>query len=140
MNMNTEHKQGEVRHETTDISARTVFWGMFSLAVLVAAAMLLLLGVYRYFAAEHARRDPALHPLAAERPALPPEPRLQPIPAQDMEQMRRAEQQRLSTYGWVDRQQGIVRLPVERAMELIEQRGLPARQPREGQHASPPAR
>jgi hypothetical protein len=62
---------------------------------------------------------------------LPPEPRLQISPQQDMRQMRAAEMAALHSYGWVDRQAGIVRIPIERAIELLAERGLPAR--REGQ-------
>jgi hypothetical protein len=34
---------------------------------------------------------------------------------------------RLSSYGWVDREAGIVRIPIDRAMDLLAERGLPAR-------------
>ncbi|HEY7724739.1 MAG TPA: hypothetical protein VH880_05365 [Anaeromyxobacteraceae bacterium] len=34
------------------------------------------------------------------------------------ESMRRAQLRRLSSYGWVDREKGVVRIPVERAMDL----------------------
>lgn len=143
--MDTERRRasethGEVRHETTDISPRAVAWGLVSVGVLVVLTALLLWGVFRYFAAQHARLDPEIHPLAVERPAEPPAPRLQPVPAVDMERMRRAEQQRLNSYGWVDRERGIVHIPIDRALELLEQRGLPARQPQPGQYAAPPPR
>ncbi|GIW40243.1 MAG: hypothetical protein KatS3mg076_0820 [Candidatus Binatia bacterium] len=59
-------------------------------------------------------------PLAELRKGrLPPEPRLQPEPIRDLEELRRAEDELLGTYGWVDRERGIVRIPVERAMELV---------------------
>ena len=41
--------------------------------------------------------------------------------------MRAAEQQVLTTYGWVDRNAGVVRIPIDEAMKLAIQRGLPAR-------------
>lgn len=34
---------------------------------------------------------------------------------------------KLNSYGWIDRSNGIVHIPIDRAMELILQRGLPAR-------------
>lgn len=37
---------------------------------------------------------------------------------------RRDEEQRLSTYGWVDREQGVIHVPVERAIELLADEGL----------------
>jgi hypothetical protein len=42
----------------------------------------------------------------------------------------------LSSYGWVDKQQGVVRIPVERAMEMVVERGVPGRQP--GDSSPPP--
>ena len=38
-----------------------------------------------------------------------------------------AQQQKLKTYRWVDRQAGVVAIPIDRAMDLIAEQGLPAR-------------
>ncbi|MEP6662852.1 MAG: hypothetical protein ABJC04_04210 [Verrucomicrobiota bacterium] len=54
-------------------------------------------------------------------------PNLQIDPAQDLEKLRREDATMLNSYGWVDRSNGIVRIPIERAMDLIAQRGLPTR-------------
>lgn len=67
-----------------------------------------------------------LHPLAAER-EVPPEPRLQASPSIDLEQFRAREEERLSTYGWLDRQSGVVHVPIDRAIELVAKEGLPVR-------------
>lgn len=56
---------------------------------------------------------------------LPPEPRLQPDPVSDLHRMRDAEDNVLQTYGWQDKDAGVVRIPVARALDLIAQRGLP---------------
>ena len=37
------------------------------------------------------------------------------------------EERTLYSYGWVDERAGIVRIPIERAMDLLVQRGLPLR-------------
>jgi len=55
----------------------------------------------------------------------PPEPRLQVDPERDMETQRRREEEILSSYGWVDRPAGTVRMPVDRAIDLVLERGLP---------------
>jgi hypothetical protein len=69
------------------------------------------------------RHDVALPPLAQHEPdRLPPEPRLQRAPQADLAQVRRQERERLTTYAWVDRQAGVVRIPIDRAMELYAQR------------------
>jgi hypothetical protein len=51
----------------------------------------------------------------------------------ELKAVRDAEDQRLATYGWVDQAKGVVRIPIDRAIDLLSQRGLPARK------QSPPA-
>lgn len=55
---------------------------------------------------------------------LPPEPRLQRVPIADLTRLREREERLLTSYGWVDREAGVVRIPVERAMQLVAERGL----------------
>lgn len=54
-----------------------------------------------------------------------PAPQLQVNPPVDMERLRAEFQRETNEYGWVDRSKGQVRLPVERAMDLLLERGLP---------------
>ncbi len=56
-----------------------------------------------------------------------PEPRLQVAPQLDLADMRAREEAELHNYGWIDQKAGVVRLPIDRAMELMAQRGLPVR-------------
>ncbi len=56
-----------------------------------------------------------------------PQPREQVSPHADLEAFRAREQADLESYGWIDRKSGVVRIPIERAMELISQRDLAAR-------------
>ena len=58
---------------------------------------------------------------------LPAEPRLQRFPANEAFTHRTQEQNALQTYGWVDRNAGTVRIPIEDAMRLTVERGLPSR-------------
>jgi hypothetical protein len=48
-------------------------------------------------------------------------------PDDTLRQLRATEETALTTYGWVDRDNGIVHIPIDRAMDLILQRGLPTR-------------
>ena len=61
--------------------------------------------------------DQAPSPVAALA-TLPPEPRLQADPTADMVALRLQEDLALHHYGWIDKPEGIVRLPIERAIEL----------------------
>ena len=115
-------------HEEKDVNALAV--GLFgvSLAVLCIAAVILLIGLFRYFRNQEAARQVPVEAPAAEVRGLPAEPHLQEHPVQDLKRMRAEEDQILGTYGWVDRETGIVRVPIGRAMELLAQRNLPFRQ------------
>jgi hypothetical protein len=79
------------------------------------------------FAAREANLKPPLSPLAlSNRPKVPPEPRLELAPNRQLSELRAHEDFILRSYGWVDHDAGIVRIPVERAMDLLVERGLPA--------------
>jgi hypothetical protein len=66
-------------------------------------------------------------PFATSRP-LPPAPRLRVSPALDWATYKQMEERQLETYGWTDEQRGLVHVPIERAMDMLLESGLPARQ------------
>ena len=53
--------------------------------------------------------------------------RLQAHPRQDLKELREAEDALLKSYGWVDKNEGVIRIPIDEAMKLVLQRGLPSR-------------
>jgi hypothetical protein len=110
-------------HETSDASPFYV--GLFSLGlVLMIALVLPLLGwIFWRLEAAAVRKDPAQSPLAGNQ--VPPEPRLQTEPAADLASVRHEEDKRLSSYGWIDPQQHVVRVPIERAIQILAEHGLP---------------
>ena len=112
----TEHRG----HESSDANVRGVVWAGVALAV---TALVVQVGLYfqlRLLATRAERLEPVPPSFApaAEHPP-PPEPRLQTAPADDLRKLRAAEHTRLTTYGWVDRKAGVVRIPIERAKELV---------------------
>jgi hypothetical protein len=64
--------------------------------------------------------------------ALPPEPRLQVEPKQDLVLTTQEQDKLLDSYGWADQATGKVRIPIDRAMDLVLQHGLPVRQQQSG--------
>jgi len=56
-----------------------------------------------------------------------PEPQLQKTPVPDLKAIRAEEDKLLNGYAWVDQPKGVVRIPVDRAIEVLAKRGLPAR-------------
>jgi hypothetical protein len=122
------HRSGPGRgHEQSDANIRAIVQMGIGLAVLTIAALLLMWGLFRYFAASEAKSEPPPSPMAETRP-LPPPPRLQVEPEIDLEHLRATEDEKLNAPpSWVNRQAGVVRIPIDRAMELIVERGLPVR-------------
>ena len=114
-------------YETKDVNALAV--GLFGvcLAALCVFSVILLIGLFRYFnSVENARQVPA--ETAAAMAGLLPQPKLQVHEPEALKRMRAEEDQILGSYGWVDKDKGIVRIPIDRAMELLAQRNLPYRQ------------
>jgi hypothetical protein len=113
-------------YETRDADVRVIALLCGGLLMLIGVVLLLSGGIYDYLAARLARSGVSISAPAVTR-QLPPEPRLQVSPARDLQEMRAREDEVLHSYGWVDRQAGIVRIPIARAIDLLAERGLPAR-------------
>ena len=112
------------RHEERDIQVRLIVLSGVGLVIVTAIVLLVADWLFDDFAASRVKVQGPLAPLAEARP-LPPEPRLQVAPAQDLQQMRAAEDAVLSSYGWVNEAAGFVRIPIDRAIERVVEQGLP---------------
>jgi hypothetical protein len=110
-------------HEQSDANLRAVALVGVGLAALTVFALGVVLVQFRILDLQATRDDPPPPPLAAERPTAPPEPRLQSEPASDLATLRAEEETLLNSYGWLDRKSGVVRVPIERAKELVAERG-----------------
>lgn len=117
-----------VGHEERDLSLRPIALAAVGLTVVVLLAFLSMQLLLTWFAGIQSRRSAAPSPLAgAYGMKQPPAPRLQTEPVADLYQLRARDEALLHGYGWVDRDAGLVRIPIERAIELVAKRGLPAR-------------
>ncbi|HWB83324.1 MAG TPA: hypothetical protein VG675_04235 [Bryobacteraceae bacterium] len=137
---NKEHPQSEqerhapeleslhVGHEETDVNIWAVGKFAIALVLLCIGSLFILFGVFRYFQIQERAYQPEPAGVNIDARRLPPEPRLQTTPMTDLADMRAAEEHILNTYGWVNQQAGVVRIPINLAMDLVVQRGLPARQ------------
>lgn len=112
-----------VGHETSDASPFYVGVFALGLTLMIALVLPLVAWIFWRFDAAAKRADAPQSPLAGDQ--TPPPPRLQNDPAVDLTLFHRQEEQRLSSYGWIDPQKRIVRLPIERAIEILSERGLP---------------
>ena len=123
------HDEPAARHEESDVNVRGVLGfaaGLLVTAVLIQFMVWLL---FVYFSGREAARVVPEYPLAAgEQTRVPPEPRLQTNPREDLRALRAREDAVLNSYGWVDKTSGVVRIPIDEAIKLTVQRGLPVRQ------------
>lgn len=110
-------------HELSDLSPRAIAIFGIALAATVIACLILAAWIFGFFAAREAKLDVPPSPLAKQ--AVPAEPRLQVFAPKDLEAMRAAEEKILNSYDWVDRQAETVRIPIDRAIQLLAERGLP---------------
>lgn len=123
----------DLNRETSDVNVMSVLG--FGAGLIVAAALIhfLVWLLFMYFSTREAQRVAPQYPLAAGQiERLPPEPRLQTNAREDLRDLRAHEDALLSSYGVVDKDAGVVRIPIDEAMKLIVQRGLPARAQQEG--------
>jgi hypothetical protein len=119
---------GSVRHETSDVNVRAILTVGAGLAALTIAVSALVWLLVVFLSGRAARSGPREYPLAvAHEQRLPPEPRLQTNPREDLSELQQAEEQVLGSYGWVDKGTGVVRIPVDEAIRLTLERGLPVR-------------
>jgi hypothetical protein len=117
----------DVRFEEKDIHASAILKFAVYLLFATIAVLFLMQRLYVGFARYEAKQQPPPPIMQTAPDRQPPLPRLQRLPTQDLEELRRRENAVLSSYGWVDPPSGIVRIPIEEAMRLVNERGLPAR-------------
>ena len=124
-----EH-HADVGHEESDVNFGAIMTFAGGLIVLAAVIYFVVWLLFGYLTRrENAASGVVMYPLAAgQEDRLPPEPRLQTNPRQDLKDLRESEDTLLRGYSWVDKNGGVVRIPIDEAMKLTLQHGLPARQ------------
>ena len=117
-----------VVHEESDVDVGTILRFGAGLAAIALAVHVFLWWLQGFYASTTQRPDTLAYPMAAgQQDQLPPEPRLQDNPQQDLRELRARHHGLLEGYGWVNRDAGVARIPIEDAMRAVVQRGLPAR-------------
>jgi hypothetical protein len=97
-------------------------------AALVGVTVLVLVSlsfVMREFSGEEKQLESLALPRFAGDSGGFPAPRIQPDPAEELIKMKREDLGRLNDYGWIDRAAGIAHIPVERAIDILAEKGLP---------------
>ena len=126
--MSEHNTHDHVGHEETDADIAPLVKFAVFLTVLTLVTAALTAGFYKFLDSREQVEKAPRYPLAqgVERP-LPPAPRLQTYPFDDVKGLRREEARLLEHYSWIDKNAGTVRIPVSRAIELLAEKGLPHR-------------
>ena len=146
--IHNKHDNNAAGHEGSSVQVGGITWFIIGLTVSVVFIGWLITAVLNTFEGREkkAELESRPSPFAAERAKLPPEPRLQLAPnteeqidkkeppdlktqhpLEEMKQLRDSWERQLKTYGWVDEQAGVVRIPIDDAKKLLLLRGLPTR-------------
>jgi hypothetical protein len=128
---------GSPGYEVRDANVRGVFNFLVYLCLTLVFTALVCWGLFRYFSASQGNLAPA-SPFAGTR-QLPSGPQLQVNPRRDLLQFRAEQEQSLQSYSWENKTTGTVRVPIERAMELLLQKGLPVATDQSSSAAENPA-
>jgi hypothetical protein len=115
-----------VGHEDRDADVRPIILTGIGLALTVVAVGFIVYGTFQYLA-DHPATSAQPNPMTVFDSQIPPEPRIEEHPAIEIQQLHAQEDQTLTTYGWFDKSKGMVRIPLDRAMELQMERGFPTR-------------
>jgi hypothetical protein len=119
-------------YEHTDASVFIVVKFLMWLAAAAAIIHVGLAFLFGLFAAQRVERAEPRFPLAAtEERRLPPEPRLQQFPREDILNYRIGQRDALESYAWTDKQAGTVRIPIQDAMRLVLERKMLQSRPAE---------
>jgi hypothetical protein len=144
---NPANSTGNPGYERQDIGAAGVLYFLLGLAVAGLFVFFLVDGLYHFLDKRSAAEQAPVNPLVTNAPAdtrhIPkeyngdyekflkedfPAPQLEVDERGQLNGIRLKEEETLSTYDWIDKNAGTVRIPIDRAMDLIAQRGLPVRQ------------
>jgi len=151
---NDEHHVNSTQHgdyERRDIGVAGVLYFLLGLLVAGVIVHFIVSGLYRYLTmrseAEQTPVSPLVTSTTKDTRHLPkeyktdaesadyekylqknfPQPQLETNERTELNKVRLREEDVLSTYGYVDKNAGTVRIPIDRAMDLLAQRGLPVR-------------
>jgi len=125
-----------VSFETRDVKARTIYGYMIALGVAVVLSYVVCVFVLRALDSMAARSEtpppPVREQMGKDYHTMPPEPRLQGVPGHltdpqlDLRQKVEADREANEKAGWIDQNSGIAQIPVQDAMKIIAEKGLPA--------------
>src|SRR5580698_3645026 len=134
-----ENAAGNGGFERQDLQPRGILYFLLGLAIFLLLSILGIRGVYAFLDHREKALQPPVNPLVTNVPtdtrhiapgypqSVFPNPKLEEDERGQPNEILLQEENTLYSYGWIDEKAGTVRIPIERAMDLIVQRGLPVR-------------
>jgi hypothetical protein len=122
MEHTVHHSPNGAGHEQSEVSVRLIVVSLAFLAVATAIVFVLVVGIFRYFYASYSTEEAT----RLSQPVVPPEPRIEVAPYEQLQQLRIKEDHILSSYAYVDKATGVVRVPIDRAIDMLAAKGLPS--------------
>jgi hypothetical protein len=134
-----ENAAGHGSFERQDLTPRGIFYFLGTLIAVTILCLFALDGLFHFLDQREKASQPAVNPLLTNVPedtrriapgypqSVFPSPKLEEDERGQLNGIRLSEEQTLYSYGWVDEKAGTVHIPIERAMDLLVQRGLPVR-------------
>ena len=121
MDHSVPHSPNGQGHETREVSVPFIVVSLGVLLVGTFLVALLVVGIFQFFHKTYL-------PEAAQQvqQQIPPEPRIEVEPAQQLIGVRAKEDHVLSSYAWVDKRDGVVRIPIDQAIDQLAKKGLPS--------------
>lgn len=113
-------------HERTDAHVRPVALFLVFMFASVLAAYGVITVLFEYFSQRQISKYG--NPVQLSVPGgVSGAPKLQVVPGLDLSQIRAEEAEQLEKYGWVDRREGIVHVPIEQAIDMLLEQGVASR-------------
>jgi len=134
-----DNASGRGRYERQDLSPAGILYFLLGLALATLLCVVGLRGLFAFLEHREKASQPPVSPLVTNVPAdsrrvapgYPqsafPNPKLEEDERGQLNEIRMNEEKTLYSYGWIDEKAGTVHIPIERAMDLLVQRGLPVR-------------
>jgi hypothetical protein len=133
--LHNEKRRDDLGFEREDLGSRPVFGFIISLVILGILVYYAIWGIFHFLDAYDIKNQQVRRPLVqvesntrevqSETIRRFPEPRLENNERTELNGFRYNEEEQLNSYGWVDQNAGIAHIPIDQAMQLIAQRGLP---------------
>lgn len=123
MDQTVHHSPNGAGHEHSEVSVKLIVVSLAFLAVSTAIVFVLVVGIFRYFYASYSTEEAT----RLSRPVVPPEPRIEVAPYQQVQDMKVKEDHILGSYALIgDKDSGKVRIPIDKAIDMLAAKGLPS--------------